>query len=102
MKFWIGNSLGLLAIALTGAAHAADLSAPPMIYKGPPPAPSYMWQGFYLGANGGFAWGSSCWTFIDTAPPGLGGPPATEGCHTPDGGVIGGQVGYNWQLDHWL
>jgi outer membrane immunogenic protein len=99
LRFLIG---GILATIVLGhGAHAADLS-PPLIYKGPPIAPLNTWQGFYLGANGGFAWGASCWSFVDTAPSGLGGPPAAEGCHNPNGGVAGGQFGYNWQIDQWV
>jgi outer membrane immunogenic protein len=98
-KFLIG---AILAITLSTGAHAADLNTPPLIYKGPPAAPINTWQGFYVGANGGYAWGSSCWSFVDTVPSGLAGPPAGEGCHNPNGGIVGGQFGYNWQLDQWV
>jgi outer membrane immunogenic protein len=94
--------VGLLAIALTSGAHAADLNTPPLVYKGPAPPPPLTWEGFYFGANGGYSWGSSCWTFIDTSPSGLAGPPANEGCHRPSGALVGGQLGYNWQIDQWV
>jgi outer membrane immunogenic protein len=86
-----------LALATVCPASAADLGmplkAPPMI-----PPPVDIWTGFYIGANGGVAWGRSCWTFTGTIPD-LGLPaPVDEGCHDlGSAGVIGGQVGFNWQ-----
>jgi len=44
---------------------------------------AYNWTGFYLGINGGYAWGSSHWD-------GFGGS-------DPRGGMVGGTAGYNWQ-----
>lgn len=84
-------------VATLRAADSADMAV-----KAPPPPPANWWQGFYLGANGGFSWGSSCWSFVDTVPSGFGGPPAAEGCHDSSGGLVGAQVGYNWQIDHLL
>ena len=99
MKLLISASFAVVATIAAGAANAPDL---PLPYKAAPAVPAYSWQGFYSGANGGFAWGSSCWTFVDTVPPGLGGPSAAEGCHDPSGGIVGGQVGYDWQLSNWV
>ena len=99
MRFLISGSIAFAAIIAAGAVNAADL---PLPYKAAPVSPAYSWQGFYIGANGGFSWGSSCWTFVDTVPPGLGGPSAAEGCHDPSGGIVGGQVGYDWQLSNWV
>jgi opacity protein-like surface antigen len=50
------------ALAAGGSALAADFPMP-----GPPPAyiptlPVYNWTGFYIGANGGGAFGNSNWT----------------------------------------
>jgi outer membrane immunogenic protein len=83
-------------------AHAADMPAPyypapAPVYAAPPPA---NWTGFYIGANGGGAWGQGCWTFVDTVPSGLAGPAAPDGCHSPVGGLAGGQVGFNWQISN--
>jgi outer membrane immunogenic protein len=50
-------------------------------------APLYNWTGFYVGINGGGAWGSS-----DFAAP------FTTGSFDISGGVVGGTVGYNWQM----
>src|SRR5438552_1701330 len=93
----ISGSLPRLPTRMTlfaGAASAADFPARPA----PPPrapafvAPGYNWSGFYIGINGGGAWAHKCWTFV----PALG-LPVSEGCHSPDGGMFGGQVGFNWQ-----
>jgi outer membrane immunogenic protein len=81
---------GVALLALAGTAAAADLYAPH--YNGPPPAaypvPLFTWTGFYLGVNGGGAFGSSTW---DTA-----------GSITTSGGVVGGTVGYNYQINHFV
>src|SRR5207253_6802279 len=61
------------------AASAADMQARPYT-KAPPAAvvAAYNWSGFYIGAMGGFGWGS--------------------GDSDASGGFGGGTVGYNWQL----
>ncbi len=48
-----------LSVASATAASAADMQARP--YTKAPPAvvsPAYNWSGFYIGAMGGFGWGS--------------------------------------------
>ncbi|HVZ06101.1 outer membrane protein [Hyphomicrobium sp.] len=82
-KWMLLGSVATLAAA-SGSAMAADLG-PYQPYNPPPPepAPIYqpaIWDGAYIGANGGYGWSN-------------GGP--TE----PDGGFGGGQIGYNWQRD---
>ena len=73
--------VGLLALA-GGSAAAADL---PRYYQpGPVYNPIYTWTGFYIGINGGGAWGRSQWDGLDT--------------FDVSGGLIGGTVGYNWQF----
>jgi outer membrane immunogenic protein len=74
--------------ALTGSAAAADLAqpAPAPYYKAPVYAPPvYNWSGFYIGINGGGAWGNSNWT--------------TAGGFNTSGGLVGGTVGYNYQMN---
>jgi outer membrane immunogenic protein len=69
-------------------AAAADLpravpSAPAVF------VPAFTWTGFYLGANGGYGWGR-----INDASNTL----STD----LNGGLVGGQVGYNWQTGNWV
>jgi outer membrane immunogenic protein len=75
--------IGLMALA--GSAAAADLArrAPAPYY---PPAPAYVaynWTGFYVGLNGGGAFGSSTWD--------------STGSRDISGGLVGGTIGYNYQ-----
>jgi outer membrane immunogenic protein len=94
------------AIALMSTtALAADL---PIIEEAPvvETAPVvYDWSGFYIGINGGYAWGDTEVDFNYTS-----GPPGTffAGCvqsgaclgaldYETDGFLIGGHAGFNWQ-----
>jgi outer membrane immunogenic protein len=92
----INRSLVLAAaLAVAGvvsaqvAAHAADMPRAAPIYKAQPVAQAYDWTGFYLGINGGYAWGRSSWS-----DPAVG---ADSGRFNTSGATLGGQVGYNWQ-----
>jgi outer membrane immunogenic protein len=100
------------AIALTGAALAADLPsrAPPPVYL--PPPPIFTWTGLYLGLNAGGTWSNS--NTVNTATADVFGNPALGGGvpfgvasaalatrSAPakiDGFIGGGQIGYNWQF----
>jgi outer membrane immunogenic protein len=85
----------LFAAALSfaaGQAFAADLPmpgppAPPPAYF--PIAPVYNWSGFYIGVNGGGAFGNSNWTDPIDGP---------TGNFTVSGFLVGGTVGANYQL----
>jgi outer membrane immunogenic protein len=83
MRMFRGAALvgAALTIATTGLAYAADLPASP--YYAPPPEPlppSALWMGPYLGATGGYEWGT-----VDNSP-------------TKPSGIVGGvEGGYNWQ-----
>jgi len=74
-------------LALGGVAAAADLppAAPGPYYKAPVYAPAYNWSGFYLGVNGGGGWGHSTWS--------------TTGSFGTSGGLVGGTMGYNYQIN---
>ena len=66
-----------VALSVATAASAADMQARP--YTKAPPAvvsPAYNWSGFYIGAMGGYGWGTDAGS----------------------GGFGGGTVGYNWQF----
>jgi outer membrane immunogenic protein len=84
--------LGLVAIGalIAGPAMAADLRMP---VKAPPApiAPAYSWTGFYLGIEGGGGWADTQQT--DTAG-------TTSGVYHQSGGLIGGTIGYNWQVNN--
>jgi outer membrane immunogenic protein len=77
------------AVTAAGAAFAADLPAP--AYKTPAmaPAPIYSWTGFYIGVEGGWGFGRA----DQTDPNGF-----NSGNYNVNGGLIGGTLGYNWQM----
>jgi len=89
---------GLLAMAIAiGAAHAAAAADLPVPAKAPPISPAavpaaYNWTGFYIGGQGGYAWGTSHQTqgASDT------------GDYNIDGGFGGGTIGYNFQFNSFL
>jgi outer membrane immunogenic protein len=103
-----------LSIAIVAAASAVAFgqvaSAADMPVKAPvAPAPAaYSWTGFYLGINGGYGWGrtSASIAAIDPASADFINGDLTS-AFAPfqfattikqHGGVIGGQIGYNWQF----
>ena len=77
---------GVALVALTGAAAAADLppGGAPYYYKAPYALPAFNWTGFYIGVNGGGGFGNSAWD--------------TTSSFSTTGGVVGGTVGYNYQI----
>ena len=95
-----------LALATAAPAFAADLPPPaapppraPVAYI--PAAPVFSWTGFYIGLNGGYGWGHDPVTF---SPANAAAVPyfaagAVPGSITtnPQGGLFGGQIGYNYQ-----
>jgi len=72
--------------ALTGSVAAADLArpVPQPYYQAPVAAQLYNWTGFYIGVNGGGAFGRSAWD--------------PTGHFNMSGGIVGGTVGYNYQF----
>jgi outer membrane immunogenic protein len=75
--------------------------------------PYLAWTGFYVGINGGYAWGNSSVTFAANDAAALagtcggGGSPKGQCINGVnfhrDGAVAGGQFGFNWQVNsHWL
>jgi outer membrane immunogenic protein len=72
-------NMAMMTLGLASAS-AADLSArKTMPYKAQPYAQIYNWNGFYLGVNGGGGWGDS---------------DSSNGFK----GLVGGTVGYNYQV----
>jgi outer membrane immunogenic protein len=83
----------LLASVATSA-FAADLPS----RKAPPPSPVYYappfsWTGFYVGVNGGYGWGDV-----------NGNSSLARGSvfGAPNGGLVGGTVGYNYQIGQFV
>src|SRR5215471_15550890 len=86
----------LFSAAVSGSALASDLPPPravppraPAVYA---PVPVYSWSGFYIGINGGWGFGHSDWTIAGV----------TTGNFNINGGLVGGTVGANWQVDSWV
>jgi outer membrane immunogenic protein len=98
-KFWLGAT-ALVAISIAAPASAADLGRP-YTKAAPMMATMYDWSGFYVGINGGGGWSHKCWDVTNilgvTLPAAL-----AEGCHDASGGVVGGQIGYRWQMASWV
>ena len=59
------------------------------------------WTGFYLGLNGGGAWSHNCWQIKSVFGTPIA-PPVDEGCSNASGGIVGGQLGYRWQMASWV
>jgi outer membrane immunogenic protein len=80
-----------IVVAATGYALGADLPTPNL----PPPLlPAvYNWTGLYLGINGGFGTGNSNWSD---------GPVGTSGIFPISGYLIGGTVGFNYQIGEYV
>ncbi|PZQ19023.1 MAG: hypothetical protein DI565_01090 [Ancylobacter novellus] len=79
-------SLAAAAAVFAVPAYAADLPAyePAPAYAAPAPASN--WTGAYIGAQAGYGWGRA---------DNKGGRPNTK----PDGAVVGGYAGYDYQFD---
>ncbi len=88
----IASALCLLPVATMAAdmpARAAYKAAPAFV------APAPAWAGFYIGAHAGYGWGNFEASDVDPLFRAL----IDENLnHKPDGGVFGGQVGYNFQV----
>ena len=95
-------------IAMMGGAEAADLPSKES-YKDTPSYSGFVWTGLYLGGHAGYAFGAS--SSVDGGT-NIGNPPfgafscapaAVPYCSVPfdvepEGGMAGGQIGYNHQL----
>jgi outer membrane immunogenic protein len=81
----IGTGVAAMALLATSfSVEAADIPRP--VYKGVRSVVAYYnWTGFYIGVNGGYAWGTSSWDF----------PAASV---KPRGWLAGGTLGYNYQV----
>jgi outer membrane immunogenic protein len=83
----VTTAFGILAA--TASAMAADLARrSEMPIKAPAYLPAFSWTGFYIGANGGGAFGNSTYNFAGLANNGF----------DTSGGLAGGTVGFNYQI----
>jgi outer membrane immunogenic protein len=95
------------AMAGVSSASAADM-APRPYTKAPILAPVYNWTGFYVGGNAGYSWGRSRTdtSYFNNTTGAAIVPPAgsiTSSGFDMNGGIAGGQIGYNWQTNNtWL
>ena len=88
MKNVLLASVGLLALGVASAS-AADIQRRAMPAKAPAyvATPVYSWTGPYAGLFGGYGWGSSSFS-----------APLSTGSFNLSGGVVGGTLGYNYQM----
>jgi outer membrane immunogenic protein len=85
-RFALAACAGLLATAFAVPATAADMPLPYKMQAAP--AAPFNWTGFYVGINGGYAWGTSNWT--------------GAGDFNATGAMAGGTVGYNLQMSQFV
>ncbi len=93
MKAFLFSSAAALAlagaVATTLAADLARRPPPPPPTRAPVVVPSYNWTGFYVGINGGYGFGRSKWDGLLAT-------------FDVNGGMVGGQLGYNWQFGQFV
>src|SRR5262245_61328931 len=90
--FRAGSVIGAVTCAMfSGSAFAADM--PVFRESTVIPVPVYSWTGLYLGVHGGWGIGNAHFSNIDIE----------VGDHATNGGLVGGHIGYNWQMGYsWL
>jgi outer membrane immunogenic protein len=79
----------LAAVAAIGFASVASAADLPLKAKAAPVPILYNWTGLYAGVSGGWAGSSQDWTAVGGV---------TTGNFTGRGGLIGGTLGYNYQM----
>jgi outer membrane immunogenic protein len=92
MKRVLLASTAFALTAATASALAADL---PRWSDMPVKAryrPTFSWTGFYVGVNGGGAFGNSTYTLAGLVSPSL----------KTSGGLAGGTIGFNYQTGPWV
>jgi outer membrane immunogenic protein len=106
MKTFVASGFALIGLA--SAALSADL---PVRQASPLPALAsapHNWSGLYVGAHGGYMWSSADTRLTGLLPGGLFaldvayGTLADRVSVSPDGGLVGGQVGYNLQFGRYV
>jgi outer membrane immunogenic protein len=100
----------ICVLGIATSAAAEEMATPPSSFVTSQVA--YLpWTGLYFGINGGYAWSNPSVSYAANDPASLTGICATPGgakCiptadFKRDGGLFGGQVGFNWQFNSlWL
>jgi outer membrane immunogenic protein len=99
------------ALGIASSAVAEELATPPSSFV-TARVPYLAWSGLYFGINGGYAWSNPSVSYAGNDPAsraGICAPPFGTTCFPAsadfnrDGGLFGGQIGYNWQFTSlWL
>jgi outer membrane immunogenic protein len=93
----------LLSVVALDHALAADLppAPPPRVPAAyvPVVAPVYNWGGFYVGINGGWGFASGTTTYTVTGTGTVLDGTTGTGSGSLNGGLAGGQIGANYQID---
>ncbi|MFG1333276.1 outer membrane protein [Xanthobacter autotrophicus] len=89
----------LAAMFAAGSAQAADL-ATKMPVKAAPVAPAFSWTGFYIGAQGGYAWAQNDFSKSHDPlyPADIAYYGVNDANYSLDGALVGGVIGYNYQI----
>jgi outer membrane immunogenic protein len=82
-RFILNMGACALALLMASPSFAADM---PGRYSEPYVAAAPGWNGFYVGLNAGYGWGTSDWNSS-----------VTTGSTSPSGGLFGGTIGFNGQ-----
>jgi len=90
MKRLLAASIAIAAL-IQGSAMAADMSPSKTKPAKEPPFVVYNWTGLYIGVQGGGGWGPANQTDITGF---------SSGTYTITGGLIGGTLGYNFQVGY--
>lgn len=89
LKALVAASLSLAIVSIAAAADMPTKAPPPVV------SPAFnKWTGFYVGVNGGYGWGRSQQSTITNT--------ATSGGYSQNGGLVGGTVGFNYQITNWV
>jgi outer membrane immunogenic protein len=101
MRRAIAGGIAFASLVAATSAFAADL--PAKVYTKAPAMvdPGYNWTGFYAGLNGGYSWGRANTSITGLSPFAAIFPIPAIAPFRQDvnGGLGGGQIGYNWQVD---
>jgi outer membrane immunogenic protein len=90
-----------LSLAVVSSLSAgSESSGKEMKQVAPAPPPECNWTGFYIGLHGGYGWGDteSSGTGDAFDEPPNGGSVSLD----PEGAILGGQAGYNWQFGQFV